>query len=335
MEAYKPPLEGRENFDGLRLDFNERLAPLASNITAEIKKFDPQRARLYPTYGTLRTKIANYAGMKDSQIMITNGSDQGMELIFRTYVKSKDKVIIPSPSFAMFYQQALIQGAQIFRPSYKKDGEFPFEEVMSLLTKSPKLLIICNPNNPTGGLLSLKKIIQILNKAPKTIVYIDEAYFEFSGVTVASLIEKYENLVITRTFSKAFGLAALRIGYLLSNPANISEMEKIRGPYDINQLAKIAAEAALDSLSNIRDYCNEVMSKAKPLVERFFRSENIEYFPSFANFIYFKMPGEKFELKLAQKKILIRPQGGGYARVTVGTSKQMKLFIKVFKEIIK
>lgn len=337
MRRYDPPLEQRAKFQGLRLDFNERLAPLPEKVVRAVKEFDPQKLMSYPSYGELVGKIANYAGVDEDNLMITNGSDQGMELIFRTFVTFGDLVIIPAPSFAMFYQVAAVQGAKILKPEYKADGRFPLEEVLRLLkgtSEKPKLLIICNPNNPTGTLISLSEIEIILKRAGDTIVYIDEAYFEFSGVTAAKLIQKYSNLFITRTFSKAFGLAALRIGYIISCAKNINEMMKVRGPYDVNQMAKVAVQASLDSLQDVQQYCEEVMQRAKPMVEEFFRKNRIEFLPSGANFIYFEEPFENFSPVLEENGILIRPQAGGYARVTIGTSVQMKKFIQIFNKLI-
>lgn len=333
MRTYNPPIEQRAKFEGLRLDFNERLAPLPEKVLVAIKNFDPQSFMIYPSYGDLVKKIAKYAQVDADSLMITNGSDQGMELIFRTFVSAGDKVVIPSPSFAMFYQVAQVQGAEIIKPKYKADGSFPFEKVIALLKQKPKLVIICNPNNPTGTLLSLEKIEAILRAADDTIVYVDEAYFEFSGVTATDFIKKYQNLFITRTFSKAFGLAALRVGYLMSCKVNIDEMLKVRGPYDINQIAKVAAEASLETLPELKKYCDEVMNKAKPLVEKFFREKGVAYCPSEANFIYFKEPFAGFSEKLEGNGILIRPQADGYARVTIGTIKQMQQFVEIFNQI--
>lgn len=333
MERYSPPLEQRAKFNGLRLDFNERLAPLPAKVLAAVKNFDPQKFMIYPSYGDLVKKIAKYAQVNAENVMITNGSDQGMELIFRTFVSAGDKVVIPSPSFAMFYQVAQVQGAEIVKPSYKSDGSFPFEEVIELLSTKPKLLVICNPNNPTGTLLSLEKIEAILEAAGETLVYVDEAYFEFSKITVAGLIKKYPNLFVTRTFSKAFGLAALRIGYLISSKANIDEMLKVRGPYDINQIAKVATEASLETLPELKKYCDEVMNVAKPLIEKFFRKNRVPFCHSGANFIYFKESFAGFSKKLKKNGILIRPQADGYARVTIGTLKQMQQFVETFNRI--
>lgn len=335
MQAYNPPLEQRMRFSGLRLDFNERLKPLSENVVNAIKNFDPSRISLYPSYDTFGKKVANYAGVKISDVMITNGSDQGIELIFKTFVGLGDLVVIPSPSFAMFYQVAQYSGAEILRPCYGCDGVFPLEEVRRLFERNPKLLIICNPNNPTGTLLNRNEIEEILKRFSNTIVYVDEAYFEFSYVTVADLVEKYSNLVVTRTFSKAFGLASLRLGYLVSCEQNIREMLKVRGPYDVNQIAKMAGAASLEDLSDVKNYCDEVMNKAKPMLENFLRSQGVCFLNSAANFVYFKEPWENFSKELEGKGILVRPRENGFARVTIGTVEQMKRFIKIFKQLTK
>lgn len=335
MGTYNTPSEERAIYGGLLLDFNERLAPLPKGVINAIKKIDPKALLRYPSYGTLQKSIASYAQVEGENILITNGSDIGMELIFRTFISPGDVCVIPSPSFSMFYQFTEVLGASILKPSYEPSGNFPIKDVIKLLRTKPKLLIICNPNNPTGTLLSIDEIEAILERAEKnTIIYIDEAYVEFSGVSAVKLIKKYPNLFITRTFSKAFGLAALRIGYVISRAENINEMIKVRGPYEINQIAIVAAGASLDSLSNLKKYCNEVMKIAKPMVEKFFVAKKIKFISSKANFIYFKEPFADFSDRLKKAGILIRPQTAGYARVTIGTVIQMRKFIQTFNKLI-
>jgi histidinol-phosphate aminotransferase len=211
-------------------------------------------------------------------------------------------------------------------------------EVVDSIKKGVKLIVICNPNNPTGTFTPLQEIEKILIKALKisAMVYVDEAYFEFCGITAAGLIDKYPNLIISRTFSKAFGLASMRIGYVLSSSQNIDEMMKIRGPYDISMPAVIAASAALDDKKEMEKYVDEVMNKAKPLVEDYFMANNINFFPSRANFLLFKMENPLMHSeKLKNLGFLTRPRDGegidGTIRVTIGTVQQMKKFINKFK----
>lgn len=341
MKPYSPPLENRRNYEGQLLDFNERTIPAGEKVMQALFEFiNNDKFQLYPEYGDLFKKIAAYSGVKDNQVMVTNGSDQGIELIFNVFTEKGNKIVIPSPSFAMFYQCAKVNENQLITPAYEDDLSFPTDKVLDLIEDDIRFVVICNPNNPTGTAVGLEDIERILEKAlsTNTLVYIDEAYYEFCQITAAGLIEKYPNLIITRTFSKAFGLASLRIGYVLSSTKNIDEMLKVRGPYDINMSAVVAAKAALDDLDSLNSYVEEVMNKAKPMVEKFFRDNEINFFPSQANFILFK-PKDFTHLanKLMESGFLMRPRDGdkidGTVRVTIGTVKQMKKFLNQFKNV--
>ncbi len=323
------------------LDFNERTKPPQSKIVRALEKFvKGQKLQVYPEYFDLEQKIAEYAGVKVNQVMITNGSDQGIDIIFRTFTEKGDKVIIPSPSFAMFYQCAQIFGNEIICPFYRKDDlSFPFEEVLDSIDERTKLIVICNPNNPTGTAVSITNIEKMAKKANGAIVYVDEAYFEFSKITAVSLIKKYPNIIITRTFSKAFGLASLRIGYCLAEKEYIAEMLKIRGPYAVNMAAYYAACAALDDRKSMESYVDDVMRKAKPLVEKFFSQTAVPYFPSRSNFILFRPDNPENAMALLAKcGALVRPQNKqnieNTLRVSIGTTKQMKKFIEIYKNVV-
>ena len=341
MKPYKPPLDGRSEYGGMLLDFNERTKPPQNRIVSALEKFvRSQKIQVYPEYFDLGKKIADYAGVKADQVMITNGSDQGIDIIFRTFTEKGDKVIIPSPSFAMFYQCAQIGGNEIVCPLYKKDDlSFPLEEVLSLIDEKTKLIVVCNPNNPTGTAISVADIEKIAQKAKKAVIYVDEAYFEFSKITAVSLIKKYSNIIVTRTFSKAFGLASLRIGYVIARYKYIAEMLKIRGPYDVNMAAYYAAYTALEDRKSMKRYVEDVMGKAKPLVEKFFSENAIPYFFSRSNFILFRPDNPENTMKLLTNGgALVRPQNKqnieNTLRVSIGTTKQMKKFIEIYKTVV-
>jgi len=324
MKSYAPPIEGRRQYDGMLLDFNERTVPPSQKVIKALRKFlDKNDLQIYPEYGRIEAKIADYAGVEKDQVMIVNGSDQGIDLIFRTFTSKGGKVVIPSPSFAMFYQCAEIMGNKVISPESSK-----------AIDEKTQLVVICNPNNPTGSLTSLEEIEKILKKAANIngVVYVDEAYFEFSGVTTAKLIRKYPNLIITRTFSKAFGIASLRIGYILAQKPLIDEMKKIRGPYDVNMMAVCAASASLEDLGSMRRYVAEVMNKAKPLIEKFFTQNRIDFYPSKANFILFKPNNSKVFKALKANGLLLRPRGGELLRLTIGTVEQTEKFIRFYRE---
>lgn len=342
MKCYAPPLDGRQMFQGVLCNFNERTIPVSASVRTAIRKFaDRNQVQLYPEYGNeLIEKIALYSKVKQTQVIVTNGSDQGIELIFRTFTREGDTVVIPSPSFAMFYQCAGVVGNKTIEPAYELPNlSYPLSAVLAAIEKGAKLVVICNPNNPTGTLLPLNDLEKILQKAEakSCMVYVDEAYYEFSGVTASILIPKYSNLIITRTFSKAFGLPSLRVGYVLSQEANISEMQKVCGPYDVNMVGYTAALQSLKSRAETTNYVRQVMQKAKPLVENFFRAQKITFYPSQSNFILFKPRNPQYVYKtLLENGFLVRPRSGknieGTLRLTIGTVAQMKKFIKVFSQ---
>ncbi len=369
MKPYQPPLKGRSEYDGLLLDFNERTQQPNRKVSQALEKFvKGKKLQVYPEYFDLEEKIAKYAGVSPEQVMFTNGSGQGIDIIFRTFTEKGDKVIIPSPTFAMFEQCAQVIGNEILSPLYKKSGlSFPLKEVIEAIDEQVRLMVLCNPNNPTGTTVSVADIERIAQNAPNVILYIDEAYFEFSKITASPLIKKYPNIIITRTFSKAFGLASLRIGYVIARKEYITEMLKVRGPYDVNMAAYYAASAALEDRQSMQCYVAEVMKKAKPLVEKFFSENGIPYFPSSANFILFRQGDPENTIRaLTKAGVLVRPQNKenkflflnfpnqvfvpkfpkfrnkeseiknieDTLRVSIGTVAQMKKFIETYKKAV-
>jgi len=194
LSPYNPPLGGRRETNSLLLNFNERTVPVPVKVTEALTAMlIDNKVQIYPEYGDLCNKIGDYCGVKNSEVMITNGSGQGIDLIFRTFTKKGDKVVIPSPSFALFYQCAKVVGNEIITPEYTFEKGFPFEETLESIRDGVKLIVLCNPNNPTGTLVSLEEIEMIVSTAREagTVVIVDEAYFEFSKVTAVDLIKKF------------------------------------------------------------------------------------------------------------------------------------------------
>jgi histidinol-phosphate aminotransferase len=340
LKAYSPPLDGRSSFDGILLDFNERTIPISPKVEeAMVEYVKNKKIQVYPEYFDICKKIADYSKVKEEQVLITNGSDQGIELIFRTFTEKGDKVVIPAPSFAMFNQCASVIGNEIIAPTYTGVNlDFPTEEVVAAAAEDVSLVIICNPNNPTGTLASLEDIEKVLKAyLGKAIVMVDEAYFEFSQLSSTTLLSKYENLVITRTFSKAFGLAALRIGYVMANKAIIEEILKVRGPYDINVPAVVAASASLDNIEDTKNYIKEVLTVSKPYFENWLRENKIDFVPSAANFFLLKNCSSLLD-KLVENKILARPRKGpgidGSLRISIGTFEQTKKLTEILTKIL-
>ena len=337
MKPYNPPLEGRSEM--IRLDFNENTFGPSPKVKEALSKIALGRLSCYPEYKGLADKIANYAGVKFSQLIPTNGSDEAIKLVFDCFISPKEEVLIPSPTYVMFNIYAESTGAKINKVPYNEDLSFPTDRVLSSISNKTKLIIVCTPNNPTGTSISNAGLKKILIKAKNAIVLVDEAYYEFSGNSAVSLIKEFDNLIITRTFSKAFGLAAFRIGYLISNKETINLLKKVYSPYAVNYLAKISAEAALGDLGYLKKYVSE-NKKSKKTLETTLNLLGIKYFNSDANFLIAKFgSSRKFVLNQLQKEgILLRDRGKyplleGCIRITVGDKEKNAKLIKVLKGV--
>jgi len=342
MHPYAAPIEGRAGKDYLFLDFNERTIPPHPLILEEIKKYVSEgRLQMYPEYGNLNEVLADYVGVGANEVIPTVGGDQGIDIIMRAFVKDGDKVIIPSPTFAMFNQSANIQGADIISPRYKGDKfEFPFEEVLQEIRSRVKLVILCKPNNPTGTPITRTQAKTIVEKAASLNIAVlaDEAYHEFApDLTIIDLIDKYPNLFIIRTFAKTLGIPSLRAGLIVSQKQNIEELVKIRGPYDVNMVA-VAAMKALrhpEVARDIKKYAREVMTVSKPMVEKFYKTNGIKFSRSVVGFHLLKVPGLYEFMKT--KGIMIRPRSDppGTVRASIGTKKDTERYLEAFSEFLK
>lgn len=339
LDAYKPPLEGRDPDQHLLLDFNERTLPVSDPIRDALKAYiEGDRLQLYPSYGDIVDKLAAYAGVSADQVMITNGSDQGIELIFRACGNEHDEVIIPEPNFAMYHQCARIENMTIVSPHYDRDKGFPTSEVIAKVSEKTRVICIANPNNPSGVAVAKADIVKIAQAAPNACVLVDECYFEYSQLSVADLVVQHPNLVVTRTFSKTWGLPSLRFGYLIAAPENIQALLSVRGPYDVNQLAVVAARAALENPAYTERYVQEVMQESKPLLEDYCQQKNIPFWPSSANYLWvFPENAQHVEQRLQESGILVRPKKDVNEnmglRITVGSLAQTRRLISVLGSI--
>ncbi|MFH2027802.1 MAG: histidinol-phosphate transaminase, partial [Nanoarchaeota archaeon] len=284
-------------------------------------------------------KLAEHAGVKVSNLLLTNATDEAISVIMQTYINQGDEIILPVPTFAMFKFYADLVGAKITEVLYNKDLKFPIKPVLQKISKKTKIVVIVNPNNPTGTSIKQEDIVKILEKAKNSIVLVDEAYVQFNKDSAIDLIRKYDNLVVIQTFSKAFGLGGLRLGYIVSNDAVIKIIGKVLSPYSVNTAVVRAASAALDDKDYVDWYIKEV-EKARKYVFEQFKDMKIKIYETNANFFLakFKNAPEVAE-KLKEKGILVRdrsnyPLLSGCLRITIGSKNQMKQLINALKEII-
>lgn len=340
MSAYKPPLDGRDPDEHLLLDFNERTLPVSKAVErALIDYIASGRLQMYPAYGNVVDCIAEYCNVPAEQLMITNGSDQGIDLIIRSACTAGDEAIIPGPSFAMYAQCAKVESLRIIEPFYTKERGFPTEEVLSAITERTRLICIANPNNPSGTVVPKDEVLAIAKAAPTAAILVDECYFEYLGESVADAVSQYPNLLITRTFSKTWGIPSLRLGYVISHVDNIQALLNVRGPYDVNQLAIVAIRAALANLTDVTAYVDEVMLTSKPMLELFLSERGVEYWPSGANYIWtFPKDAGAVNEVLLNSGILVRPKadvdGRVGLRITLGTESQTRRLISVLERVL-
>ena len=338
MAAYNPPLEDRGQ--KLRLDFNENVAGCSPKVL-EVLRTCPSRGFVatYPEYAEARRRLGSHLGVSGEQVIIGAGTDEVINAVMHAYVDPGDEVIIPTPAFSMFkFYAQLVGGVPVPVPYREPDLEFPVSEVLAAIGRETRAICIASPNNPTGGVLGLDQVEQILSKADGCAVLIDEAYFDFHGETMIGLIERWPNLFVARTFSKAYGMAGLRVGVLASQIDNIAITRKGQSPYGVNSLAIRCALAAIEDQDYVREYVRQVL-QARELLCAAFDELNVRYWPSRANFVLFEVGDAAAAVcdTLSDRGILIRDQSRhvpGAVRVTVGPLQETVQFIAALKEVL-
>jgi histidinol-phosphate aminotransferase len=329
MRAYNPPLEGRTK--KLRLDFNENPIGCSPKVRQALAKLSNGEISSYPEQRTVRRQMAKHFGVGPEELLLSNGTDEALHVIVSTFIEPGDGVLLVEPTYAMYRFYSELAGASILSLRYTAKMGFPWPELLNLLKqRRPRLFFLPNPNSPTGNLLSLREIRRILTAARETMVVIDEAYCEFSGVTVMPWIRRYANLIVTRTFSKTAGLAGLRLGCLFGNADLAANLRKSQSPYPVNAAALVAAQAAMRDRAFIARTVREVRAGRRQL-ERGLAGLGVRYFPSGGNFIlvYFGVRAQKIVAALDRKGILVRDRssdfsGEGYVRITLGTPSQTR-----------
>jgi histidinol-phosphate aminotransferase len=232
-----------------------------------------------------------------------------------------------------------VAGAKITEIPYPPEMDFPLDDVLHAITKETRAILIANPNNPTGTAVSLEGIVRILRKARHAAVLIDEAYYEFSGITALPEIAAQPNLFVCRTFSKVFGMAAMRLGCLFSNETNVRYLHKAQSPYSVNMLAILAAQAAVEDVEYVRNYVAEALA-AREMLCLGLEKLGIGYVPSSANFVLGRFGARAVEVRdaLRAQGILVRDrsyEAPGCVRITVGTREQTRQMLAALEDIWK
>ena len=327
-----------ERSEYLKLDWNEASAPPSPRVSARIHKLLEHENfyNLYPAVANpeLSRLLSAYVGLPEEYMLYFSGSDIVHECIVRAYIAPGDSVLILGPSYDNFRLTAESAGAKLFFSEVTKDYVFlPEKFEADLDAARPSFVYICSPNNPTGHLLEKEYIRKLLENYSDTVFLVDEAYCEFAGETVVSLVKDHRNLIVTRTLSKAFALANFRFGYVVAHPENIEHMGKIRNPKSIPTFTQEAACGALEDVEYMWNYVAEVRKAREWFFEELKkRAPRVEVFPSRTNALLMRFPSreEKDAMfrHLAEHRIFTRPLSqsrllDNCLRITVGTREQM------------
>ena len=342
LRVYSAPLEGRRGL--LRLDFNENTVGPSPHVVAAIRAIPADQYAIYPEYDGLREAVlANLAlPLASSQIGLFNGVDAAIHAIFHAYGARGDTLLTTSPTFGYYSPCAQMQGMAIEAiPYHLPDFAFPLEEIRAALGQGPRLLLICNPNNPTGTRLAPERILEFAATAAQTLVVVDELYEAFTGDSVLPVADfaATPNLVVLRSLAKTAGLAGLRIGFAIGAAAVIDRISRVVGPYDINSFAVTAALAALADQPYVDGYVAEVRLARAWLVQQL-REAGVRHHADGGNYllIWPELPPEQVEQRLRQEGILVRsmadkPLIAGSLRVSIGTLEQMGQFWAAYAAI--
>ncbi|MFZ8805547.1 MAG: histidinol-phosphate transaminase [Candidatus Calescibacterium sp.] len=327
----------------IKLDWNES-THLPRHILKEVLRYiinHQINLNWYPDTDNkiLKEKIAKYISVSVDNIQYFNGSDSALEYICRAYIDNKDKVIIVSPTYDNFRIYVEACGGVIKR--YYNSN--PFTKDIDKLAKfikeiKPKMLYLVNPNNPTGVLYDKEEIEFLIKRFPRTLFVIDEAYYEFCGRTVVELVNNFSNIIITRSFTKAFGLGAFRLGYVIADKNIIDVLNKIRVGKGINTFAQIAGIIALDNKEYMEKYVEEV-NKSKEYLNKKLKELGVQVIITPANFILVRCKKPSYIVaELEKHNVFVRdlshlPSLENYIRITVGDLSTMKKFFNIFKKV--
>ncbi|HTW56495.1 MAG TPA: histidinol-phosphate transaminase [Terriglobales bacterium] len=339
VPAYHPPLAGR---NGLRLDFNENTVGCSPRVFERLRRLTAEDLTRYPEREPVETQVANFLEIPPAELLLTNGVDEAIHLLCQTYLDPGDEALIVVPTYSMYRIYMTAAGAQVADIPTKHNFEFPADALRNRITRSTRLIAIANPNNPTGTIAPSEDLLQIARAAPNAAVLIDEAYFEFSGQTLLPRRRELANLFIARTFSKAYGLAGLRVGALIGDPAQMRCVRRIGSPYNVNAVALACLPEALADQTYVQQYVGEIRhSRAR--LEHALASTGIQFWPSRANFVLARVgdtaTAAGFVEQMRSRGILVRDRSSdpgcqGCVRITLGPKEHTDRLLAALHETL-
>jgi histidinol-phosphate aminotransferase len=339
MPEYHPPLSGR---DGLRLDFNENTFAPSPKVMERLRSITAEGLTKYPERVPVEAIVAAKFGLDAKQVLLTNGVDEAIHLIAVTFLDEGDEALVWTPSFFMYdVSIELMSPGGLRRVQADETMRFPLERYLAGITERTKLMIIASPNNPTGATVSREDLLTIAKAAPHAVLLVDEAYFHFHGETTLGDVSSVPNLLVARTFSKAYGLANLRVGMVAGDARLVGYIRKASSPYNVNGVALECLKAALEDDAYI-DWYVEQIRVGRERMMRGLDELGVPYFPSEANFVLMRI-GEKHQELVAAVRghgVLLRdrsadPGCDGFVRITIGVEEQVTAGLAALREALK
>ena len=327
MKEYRPPLGSR---DALRLDFNENTLACSPKVREALGRISAGSLTRYPEREPVEAVVAAHLGRAAEQVALTNGVDEAIHVLFEAFLEDGDELLLPVPTYTMYEIYASATDARIVAVQAADDLQFPFERLLAAITPRTKIVAVANPNSPSGSAATRAQLVEIASRAPHAVLLVDEAYFHFHGETVMDLIGIVPNLVVARTFSKAYGLAGLRLG-LLAGPVELMRwVRRVLSPYSVNSLALACLSPALEDTSYLDWYVREVLA-ARAEFEAALDVAGVRRWPSRANFVLVEIGARHAEFARLMRAtgVLVRdrssdPGCDGRVRITIGTREQMR-----------
>jgi histidinol-phosphate aminotransferase len=337
LHAYRPPLAGRQ---GLRLDFNESTIGCSPQVLTRLRSLDAEALARYPEREPVEREVADFLGLGAAQVLLTNGVDEAIHLLCSTYLEPGEEAIVVAPSFAMYALFAQVEGARIVPVRSGENFSFPLEDLLSRINQRTRLIAVANPNNPTGSVVSCEILLQVARAAAHAAVLVDEAYFEFHGETILSHKELPGNLFVARTFSKAYGLANLRIGVLTGDASQVAMVRRVTSPYNVNGIALAVLPEALNDQAYVERYVAEVQH-GRGLLEQELAVLGLHCWASRANFVLVRIGPAYLEFMqaLRARGILVRDRNSdpgceGCVRLTVGSLEHTRTLIAALRDVV-
>jgi histidinol-phosphate aminotransferase len=321
MPEYHPPLAGRT---ALRLDFNENTFGSSPRVIERLRTLTAEGLTKYPEREPAERIVAKHFGLQTEQVLLTNGVDEAIHLMCCAFLEAEDEALIATPSFFMYDVSVQMMTPHLRKVQADATLEFPFERFMAAITERTKLIIVASPNNPTGAVVSREHLLAIAAAAPQAVLMVDEAYYHFDGASVMGDLARVSNMIVARTFSKAYGLANLRIGMLAGNPELLKYVRKVSSPYNVNGVALDCLPVALADEEYVAWYSEQVRVGRERMMDGL-RELGVPFFPSHANFVLMNIGPKHKELVQAMRAngVLLRdrsadPGCDGFVRITIG-----------------